>query len=333
LDQRLKVLKQWLDDTLDVNEYEVQPASEDASFRRYFRVFAAGKSYIAMDAPPDKENTEPFIRIGKRLFALGLNVPEILYQDVESGFLLLDDLGDRTYLNELNQNKSNREIVERLYGDAMGALVVLQAGTFSEPGFLPDYDAALLMQEMNLFPEWYLGKHLGINLNDEQLQIIEKCFQVLAEMALMQPRVWVHRDYHSRNLMLTSRNNPGILDFQDAVTGPVTYDLVSLLRDCYIAWPREQVTDWAKGYFQLAQESGLPMPENKEEFLRWFDYMGVQRHLKAIGIFSRLCHRDGKNGFLNDIPRTLAYVKEVCHQYPDLKPFTSLLQNQERNSC
>jgi len=333
LDQRLEVLKQWLDDTLDVNEYEVQPASEDASFRRYFRVFVAGKSYIAMDAPPDKENTEPFVRIGKRLFSLGLNVPEILYQDVASGFLLLGDLGDRTYLNELSRNKSNRQIVERLYGDAMGALVVLQAGTFSEPGFLPDYDAALLMQEMNLFPEWYLGKHLGIDLNDEQLQIIEKCFQILAEMALLQPRVWVHRDYHSRNLMLTARNNPGILDFQDAVTGPVTYDLVSLLRDCYIAWPREQVTDWAKGYFQLAQESGLPMPENKEEFLRWFDYMGVQRHLKAIGIFSRLCHRDGKNGFLNDIPRTLAYVKEVCHQYPDLKPFTSLLQNQERNSC
>jgi len=333
LDQRLEVLKQWLDDTLDVNEYEVQPASEDASFRRYFRVFVAGKSYIAMDAPPGKENTEPFVRIGKRLFSLGLNVPEILYQDVASGFLLLGDLGDRTYLNELNRNKSNRQIAERLYGDAMGALVVLQAGTFSEPGFLPDYDAALLMQEMNLFPEWYLGKHLGINLNDEQLQIIEKCFQVLAEMALMQPRVWVHRDYHSRNLMLTARNNPGILDFQDAVSGPVTYDLVSLLRDCYIAWPREQVADWAKGYFQLAQESGLPMPENKEEFLRWFDYMGVQRHLKAIGIFSRLCHRDGKNGFLNDIPRTLVYVKEVCHQYPDLKPFTSLLQNQERNSC
>lgn len=333
MDQRFEALKQWLDDTLDVKEYEVRPASEDASFRRYFRVFAAGDTYIAMDAPPDKENTEPFIRIGKRFFALGLNVPEILYQDVEKGFLLLSDLGDRIYLNELNQNEFNRQTVERLYGDAMGALVVLQTGTFSDPGFLPDYGAALLMQEMALFPEWYLGKHLGINLNDEQLQIIEKCFHVLAEMALIQPRVWVHRDYHSRNLMLTSRNNPGILDFQDAVAGPVSYDLVSLLRDCYIAWPREQVEDWVKGYFQLARESGIPMPEDKEEFLRWFDYMGVQRHLKAIGIFSRLCHRDGKNGFLNDIPRTLGYVKEVCCRYKGLKPFASLLQDLEHNSC
>jgi len=326
LDQRLEMLKQWLGETLDAAEYEVKPASEDASFRRYFRVTVNGSSYIVMDAPPEKEDVEPFIRIGRRFFSLGLNVPEILYQDLENGFLLLSDLGSKTYLNQLNETTA-----DRLYGDAMGALIVLQAGTFSETGFLPPYDKNLLSRELDLFTDWYLGRHLTIALNDDQQGIVEDCFHKLIDAALSQSQVWVHRDYHSRNLMLTLNNNPGILDFQDAVTGPVTYDLVSLLRDCYIAWPRERVEDWVKGYYQLAQESGIPVPEDKEQFLCWFDYMGVQRHLKATGIFSRLYHRDGKSGYLKDIPRTLGYVQEVCSRYRDLAPFGQLLDSLERD--
>lgn len=321
MDQRLQKLKQWLDDILDVNEYEIKPASADASFRRYFRIFAGNRSYIVMDAPPDKEDSAPFVRIGQRFYDLGLNVPEILYQDLKNGFLLLSDLGKITYLQRLNEDS-----VERLYGDALGALITLQIGTFSEPTFLMNYDADLLNREMALFPEWYLAKHLKLVLTSEQQHVIEQCFHLLTESALQQTRVWVHRDYHSRNLMVTTENSPGILDFQDAVTGPVTYDLVSLLRDCYISWPRQQVEDWVNGYYQLAGESGIAMPDEKEEFLRWFDLMGVQRHLKATGIFARLCHRDGKSDYLKDIPRTLAYVDEVCGRYRELSAFGCLLQ-------
>lgn len=320
MDSRLEALKHWVGTVLDVADYEVRPASVDASFRRYFRVTSPGASHIVMDAPPDKQDLRPFIAMAERLLELGLNVPEVLDRDLDRGFLLLTDLGERTYLAELRE-----ETVERLYGDALGALVVLQAGVFTDSAFLPEYDEPLLRRELGIFDEWLLGRHLGVALDVAQRATLDAVFGVLVRSALEQPRVWVHRDYHSRNLMVTPRNNPGILDFQDAVRGPVTYDLVSLLRDCYIAWPRARIEDWAKGYYELAQQSGLPVGDDDRQFLRWFDLMGVQRHLKAAGIFARLQHRDGKPGYLRDIPRTLGYVFEVSGRYPALTGLQRLL--------
>lgn len=322
MDSRLEALKEWVSTVLDTTGYEIKPASADASFRRYFRVFVDGNTHIVMDAPPDKEDMRPFIQIAGRLHALGLNVPEVLQQDMERGFLLLSDLGQRLYLAQLNETT-----VDRLYGDALGALVVLQAGIFTDSTLLPEYDHAMLLREMALFPEWYLGRHLGVTLSPAQRDVLDRSFATLCQSALEQPQVWVHRDYHSRNLMQTGMNNPGILDFQDAVRGPVTYDLVSLLRDCYIAWPRARVEDWALGYQALALQSGLPVCLDEKQFLRWFDLMGVQRHLKATGIFARLNHRDGKPGYLGDIPRTLAYVFDVAARHADLQPLVHLLQD------
>lgn len=321
-DQRREQLQRWLADLFGSTSISVEPASSDASFRRYFRFSVDGQSYIAMDAPPEKENNEPFIRVGKCFYELGLNVPKIIDQDIGQGFLLLSDLGDKVSLPHLHA-----DTVERLYGDALGALTVLQAGTSVDSGFLPEYDAELLNNEMELFREWYLGRHLGIDLSALQHKLLDDVFLVLTQSALMQPRVWVHRDYHSRNLMVTPVNNPGILDFQDAVLGPVTYDLVSLLRDCYIRWPRARVIDWAEGYFRLARQTGIPVGEGIEQFIAWFDLMGVQRHLKASGIFARLCHRDNKNGYLDDIPLTLGYVVDVCQRYEDLKPLAELIRS------
>ena len=312
--ERLNLLKQWLEDELDFSDYSLKPASSDASFRRYFRVTHDGSSFIVMDAPPEKENTRPFVTVARLLLDVGVNVPEILDESPDLGFLLLSDLGNRLYLDALNG-----ETVERLYGDALGALAAIQACA-PVRGVLPDYDHALLMREMGLFRDWLVGKHLGITRNEAQSALLEQAFARLAENALAQPQVCVHRDYHSRNLMVTRRNNPGILDFQDAVIGPVTYDLVSLLRDCYIAWPRDRVEAWALGYQELALQSGILREEHEDpvRFLRWFDLMGVQRHLKAAGIFARLNHRDGKPGYLNDIPRTLGYVIDVARRYGEI---------------
>jgi aminoglycoside/choline kinase family phosphotransferase len=319
--ERLEQLKTWLDDELNFGEYTLRPASADASFRRYFRVSRAGASYVVMDAPPDKENSRPFIKISKMFFDLGLNVPEVIDENLEQGFLLLSDLGSAPYLEALNA-----ETVERLYGDALGALATIQTCV---PGnaALPAYDRTLLLNEMALCREWLIGRHLGLALDPAQTGMIEAAFRLLAENALAQPQVCVHRDYHSRNLMLTGRNNPGILDFQDAVIGPVTYDLVSLLRDCYIAWPRARVEDWALGYQDLALQSGVLREdhEDPQQFLRWFDLMGMQRHLKAAGIFARLNHRDGKPGYLQDIPRTLGYVVEVAGRYDELAEFGAFI--------
>lgn len=319
MSQRLEQLNLWLTKTLGLPAYEIAPASADASFRRYFRISFAGETRIVMDAPPDKEDSRPFVEIGRQLHAIGLNVPEILAEDLTQGFLLLSDLGSQPYLSALNVST-----VDRLYGDALGALAVLQTcGPGSEA--LPPYDEALLRREMELFRDWYLGRHLGLNLSDSEQAVLDKAFTLLVENALEQPQVSVHRDYHSRNLMV-SAHNPGILDFQDAVFGPVTYDLVSLLRDCYIAWPRQQVEQWVLGYHDIAIDHGILRGPQEERFLRWFDLMGVQRHLKASGIFARLNHRDGKPSYLNDIPRTLAYVTEVSGRYAELHPFLQLLQ-------
>jgi len=322
--ERLKLLKRWLENELDFSDYSLKPASSDASFRRYFRVTHDGSSFIVMDAPPEQEDTRPFVTVARLLLDVGVNVPEILDENPELGFLLLSDLGSRPYLGDLRD-----DTVERLYGDALGALAAIQACA-PAPGVLPDYDRALLMREMALFRDWLVGAHLGIAPDPVQSAMMEETFERLAENALAQPRVCVHRDYHSRNLMVTRRNNPGILDFQDAVMGPVTYDLVSLLRDCYIAWPRARVEAWALGYQELALQTGILHAEHEDPalFLRWFDLMGAQRHLKAAGIFARLNHRDGKPGYLNDIPRTLGYVVDVARRYREIAALGDFVETQ-----
>ena len=320
--ERLEQLKHWLDRELALRDYTIAPASADASFRRYFRVRHDGESLIVMDAPPDREDSRPFIDVSRRLFDAGLNVPEVLDQDLAQGFLLLSDLGSTPYLGALNETS-----VERLYGDALGALVSIQ--TCACDG-LPPYDRALLLREMALFRDWLVGQHLGIVLDAGRQALLAAVFDRLADNALSQPQVFVHRDYHSRNLMVSGRNNPGILDFQDAVCGALTYDLVSLLKDCYIAWPRARVEDWALGYQELALQSGVLREEHEDPqlFLRWFDLMGVQRHLKAAGIFARLKHRDGKPGYLADIPRTLGYITELGDRYPEIAPLAGFIETE-----
>ncbi len=317
-------LQNWLTTLFGNRAADLRPASSDASFRRYFRFNVDGDTFVVMDAPPDKEDTASFLRIARRFYDIGLNVPRIVETDTANGFLLLSDLGTEVYMPNLNN-----DTVERLYGDALGALVILQTATLIEPDFLPDYSELLLREEMELFREWYLGKHLSFALSESQHAVLDGIFTALVESARAQPRVWVHRDYHSRNLMITNKNNPGILDFQDAVLGPVTYDLVSLLRDCYIRWPRNQVRDWVMGYHQLAQQSGIPVCDDESQFLNWFDRMGVQRHLKVCGIFARLNYRDGKSEYLDEIPRVLDYIMQVCRTDPKLLPLAQLLDELE----
>ncbi|MDS4029731.1 MAG: phosphotransferase [Candidatus Contendobacter sp.] len=321
MSEREQLLRGWLNDVLPARLERIAPASSDASFRRYFRVWCAGQTHIVMDAPPDKEDCRPFVAIAQALRGLGLNAPEVLAGDLDQGLLLLTDLGFRQYLAELDERS-----VPGLYGDALEALARLQAG--GDPGspLLPPYDSALLHREMELFREWFLGKLLGLRLRDEEHHVLDHTFALLADNALEQPRVWVHRDYHSRNLMVTDPDNPGVLDFQDAVVGAVTYDLVSLLRDCYIAWPREQVESWALDHRARLRALGMSGLDDADQFLRGFDLMGVQRHLKAIGIFARLNLRDGKPGYLRDIPRTLGYVLEVADRYPELTGLRDLLR-------
>jgi len=321
MNDRNQQMMEWLRD-IGLQSRSIAPASADASFRQYFRVQADSGSFIVMDAPPEKEDTGPFIRIAQRFHQIGLNVPEVIEQEPGIGFLLLSDLGQQTYLGLLNENS-----VESLYGDAMRALLVMQIGTYTDPGFLPKYDRLLLLNEMALFRDWLLQQHLGMDLNDEQLRDLETSFELLANYALEQPSVWVHRDYHSRNLMKTDPRNPGILDFQDAVSGPVTYDLVSLLKDCYIDWPRKQVENWVKDYQHRSLEAGLQVTKDDKEYLRWFDFMGVQRHLKAAGIFARLYHRDGKAGYLADIPRTVGYISQLRDRYPELTPLIRIIDS------
>ena len=319
-DVRFAALRGFAAQALGDPGLDCVPASSDASFRRYFRVTRARDSWIVMDAPPEKEDLGLFVKIARRFATVGLHVPDILACDLDRGFCLLSDLGHRPYLNELNA-----DTVERLYGDALGALVVLQGGTFSDPEFLPPYSGELLQREMELFPTWYLERYLGITISAAQAGVLSAAFQSLTASALSQPQVWVHRDYHSRNLMIAARHNPGILDFQDAVLGPVTYDLVSLLKDCYISWPRARVLEWVKGYWQLARESGIHRCDDEDLFVEWFDRMGIQRHLKVAGIFARLHLRDGKSGYLADLPLTMRYLREATAEYEDLSALHALL--------
>jgi aminoglycoside/choline kinase family phosphotransferase len=326
--QRLTQINEWLQNELQLTNYEIQPASSDASFRRYFRItprsgqfpgFGTG-SLIVMDAPPFKENVIPFLRVARFLAELGLNVPLVLAENLDLGFLLLSDLGSVQYLTILNNSN-----VEALYSDAMAALLKLQMADAPEPGSMPEYDRALLQRELEIFREWYLQKHLGLRLSGSQQALIDDSFELLIGSALEQPTVFVHRDYHSRNLMKTPDNNPGILDFQDAVIGPVTYDLVSLLKDCYISWPRQQVENWALSHKTQLASGEIIGRIDDQLFMRWLDLMGAQRHLKATGIFARLDLRDGKPDYLKDIPRTLAYVVDVSHRYAELHPLNQFL--------
>jgi aminoglycoside/choline kinase family phosphotransferase len=296
-------------------------ASSDASFRRYFRLDYQGQTRIAMDAPPDSEDCGPFVDVSKRLSAAGVHVPRVLASDLRQGFLLLTDLGDRPYLHELSATNA-----ERLYGDAIDRLITMQSKT--EVAGLPHYDGRMLLHELELFRTWMLAKELQIELSPSQNQHLDVIFSGLVESALLQPQVFVHRDYHSRNLMVTAVDNPGVLDFQGAVVGPVSYDLVSLLRDCYIRWPPSQVQSWVLRYLELAGRTEPLRPVGAGEFMRWFDLMGLQRHLKACGIFARLWHRDGKKSYLKDIPRTLGYISEVSSDYPELEPLARIVRDQ-----
>jgi hypothetical protein len=321
-DPRLELLRHWLESELGWRGCGLAPASADASFRRYFRVTHDGATVIAMDAPPDKEDVGPYLRVAGMLEAVGVNAPRPIARNAADGFLLLTDLGSTTYLEAL----ADEERAEALYRDAIVALVRIQFGGRDHVAALPPYDERLLRTEMRLFPDWLLARHLGIGLDAGIAATLESAADLLVANALAQPRVFVHRDYHSRNLMVCEGANPGVLDFQDAVHGPLTYDLVSLLRDCYVAWPQERVLAWAHDFRRLAASAGLGTGVDEAEFLRWFDLMGVQRHLKAAGIFARLWHRDGKPGYLPDVPRTLGYIAEACARHDDLAALGELVR-------
>lgn len=337
---RQLLLKDWLGAELRSlglsGTFDIAPASSDASFRRYFRIVPddGGGSYIVMDAPPAHEDCHPFIAISHAMANIGLHVPRVISKNLDLGFLLLTDLGDRQYLTELDDDS-----VQSLYDSALQALLVLQKSSPPD-GLLPSYSCELLLAEMHLFPEWFVGGLLKLEISPAENTMLNNLFQSLADQAIKQPQVWVHRDYHSRNLMVTDwqnnammdRNvivcNPGILDFQDAVVGPVCYDLVSLLRDCYIRWPLNQVEAWVDGYYdRLREQRVIPSQIDLPEFRRWFDWMGVQRHLKAIGIFARLKLRDGKPDYIPHIPRTLLYILQVARSYPELSPALQWLED------
>jgi N-acetylmuramate 1-kinase len=393
--QRQQQLTQWLHSQFPDEPFTLAPASADASFRRYFRATFHDRSLIVMDAPPQHEDCKPFLHVAKLFKDAGTHVPEVYAQDIDRGYLLLSDLGNTTYLQALTG--VDTAIARKLYGAATDALVKIQLA--SRDGKLPLYDEAMLRREMNLFPEWYIGKHLGITLTDAQSAKLETVFARILANNLAQPRVYVHRDYHSRNLMYieptlsnsldettdmttshltnpakdagqvigyshstrqpktaakslvipqaertkrggesqtTEKGNfltsPGILDFQDAVYGPITYDLASLFKDAYIHWEEAEIIDWLIAYWEKARKAGLPVHGDFSEFYRDYEWMGVQRHLKVLGIFARLYHRDGKDGYLKDLPLVMAYLRAACARYVDLKPLLNLLDVLEQRN-
>jgi len=326
-DARYQQMIGWLDLSLPavfstqgwgrVPEASLTAASSDASFRRYFRWQGEGRSLIVMDAPPPQEDCRPFIKVAGLLAEAGVHVPRILAEDVEQGFLLLDDLGRQTYLDVLTAQNA-----EELFEDALDALVAFQQVDVAER--LPAYDEALLRRELQLFPDWYLQRHLGVTLAGEQLARWERTCDLLVQSALQQPRVFVHRDFMPRNLML-SEPNPGILDFQDAVYGPVTYDVTCLYKDAFLSWPEPRVHDGLSRYWRKAQAAGIALPDSFDTFFRASDLMGAQRHLKVIGIFARICHRDGKPRYLGDVPRFFRYLESVIARRPELADLAALL--------
>ncbi len=320
--ERLQALQDWAARQLGGDSLDIAPASADASFRRYFRVTAKGRDYIVMDAPPAHEDCRPFIAVARLFADAGVHVPQVLAQDLDQGFLLLTDLGDTTYLSALNDAGSDQGAVRALYLASNDALIRIQQA--SRPGVLPDYGRTLLTRELMLFPDWYVAKHLGVDMKDEHKALLDTVFERILTNNLAQPQVYVHRDWHSRNLMV-SEPNPGILDFQDAVYGPITYDLASIYRDAYIQWDEEQQLDWVIRYWEKARAARLPVPEDFGAFWRDFEWMGAQRHIKVLGIFARLYHRDGKDGYLKDMPRVMGYLRRVCERYDELKPLLFLL--------
>lgn len=322
---RIELMHGWLNQQFPDGGWAVAPASADASFRRYFRVAANDGTHIVMDAPPAQEDCRPFIHVAQLFEAAGAHVPRILAQDLQHGFLLLSDLGHTTYLQVLDEGNA-----DALYRDAIDALIRIQLA--SRPDALPPYDEALLQREMNLLPEWYVGKHMQAQLNDSQREVLQRTFALITLNNLSQPKVFVHRDYHSRNLM-TSSPNPGVLDFQDAVYGPITYDLVSLFKDAYITWDEERVLDWCIRYWERARKAGLPVNDDFYEFYRDFEWMGVQRHIKVLGIFARLFHRDGKDSYLKDMPLVMTYLRKACERYIALTPLLRLLDDLENKKA
>jgi len=316
---RLDALLSWVNQTHSVKADELTPASSDASFRRYFRFTQQSGTFIVMDAPPEHEDCRPFVAIARLFERADVHVPQVLREDLEQGFLLLTDLGVTTYLDALRQSV---EGADALYRDAFTALIRIQRA--SQPDVLPEYSEELLRREIALFPEWYVARHCGMTLTSQQAQILNTSIDVLMSNILAQPRVFVHRDYHSRNLMV-STPNPGVLDFQDAVYGPITYDAVSLLKDAYIHWEEEQRLDWLVRYWEAARKAGLPVADDIGTFYRDYEWMGVQRHLKVVGIFARLAQRDGKTGYLNDIPLVWRYLREACGRYRELHPLANVL--------
>lgn len=319
--ERTERLRQWVESALPAPLVALEVASADASFRRYFRARTAEASYIVMDAPPSHEDCRPYIHIARLFRAAGANTPEVLAENLAEGFLLLSDFGNTTYLAALND-----ETADRLYRDANAALIQIQLA--SRPGELPDYDEAMLARELHLFPEWYLGRHLRIEPTAEQAAMLDATFRAILDNNLAQAKVYVHRDWHSRNLMVTEPN-PGVLDFQDAVYGPITYDLVSIYKDAYIRWDEARVLDWLIRYWEAARRAGLPVAEDFGAFYRDFEWMGVQRHIKVLGIFARLYHRDGKEGYLKDMPLVMQYLRKACERYSALTPFLRFLDELE----
>jgi aminoglycoside/choline kinase family phosphotransferase len=323
MDERLSALEAWLREVLRGAPMRIERASTDASFRRYFRAFLDdGRTFIAMDAPPEREDSAAFVRVARLLRDAGLNAPEVHAQDLGRGFLLLADLGSVSYLGALREGRD----VDRLFGDATTALVRWQAA--SRPGELPEYDEALLRRELELFPDWYMGRHLGVTIDARRRSVLEEAFRAVLARNLAEPRVYVHRDFMPRNLMVCVPN-PGIIDFQDAVHGPISYDIACLYRDAFISWEEERVLDGTIRYWEKARAAGLPVRSDFAEFWRDVEWMGVQRHLKVLGIFARLHHRDGKAGYVEDTPRFVGYVRHAASRYAELAPLGALLDELE----
>jgi len=342
--QRQKQLSEWLHELFPEKKFTLAPASTDASFRRYFRAtFTDGQTRIAMDAPPQHEDCRPFLHVAKLFGDAGAHVPHVYAQNLKLGFLLLSDLGNTTYLQALSSKTlqqddlsnspssvENSVKARELYGAATDTLIKIQLA--SRKNELPIYDEALLLHEMRLFPEWYIAKHLKDTLSDIQSAKLETVFSRIVANNLAQPRVYVHRDYHSRNLMQLEKNNPGVIDFQDAVYGPITYDLASLFKDAYIRWEEAEVIDWLIRYWEQARKVGLPVHDDFSNFYRDYEWMAVQRHLKILGIFARLHHRDGKDDYLKDLPLVMAYLRAACARYIDLKPLLNLIDTLETHN-
>jgi N-acetylmuramate 1-kinase len=310
----------WTRASLHDNTLTLEPASADASFRSYWRTHHQGRSLIVMDSPPAQEDPRPWLKIGEQLAAAGLHVPAVYEKDLEQGFLLIEDLGTRLYLPALDDDSA-----DMLYNDAMNALLRMQ--TRMRYDDLPPFDETVLMNGLRIMPEWFLARHLGHTPDAREQQVLQEAFALVIENAMEQPRCFVHRDFHSRNLLIVDHNNPGIIDFQGALAGPITYDLASLLRDGYIAWKRERVEQWVESYrLRLREAKAISADIDRAHFLRWFDLTGLHRHIRVLGQFYRLWYRDGKSGYLADVPRVYHYVVSVARHYPELADFVAMLE-------